>query len=253
MSGIELPEVCEYLDDYLRLSEVPDFPGAVNGLQVEGPARVTKVGAAVDACEASIVAAARAGVELLLVHHGLLWGSPFPLTGARYRRFSTLVESGIAVYSAHLPLDVHPEVGNNPILARRLGLEGPRGFAEHDGLAIGLHGRWEGGREALARRIEEILGHAPRVFPFGGERLERVGILTGSGGSTVAEAARLGLDAFVTGEATHASLFEAEESGMNLFLAGHYATETVGVRALAEHVADRFGLEWTFLDHPTGL
>jgi len=249
-----LAEIRSYLDDYLEVDRIPDYPGAVNGLQVEGRGEVRGVAAAVDACRFTIEEAARREVDLLLVHHGLFWGAPQPWTGARYRRLEALVQSGLAVYSSHLPLDVHPEVGNNPLLAQELGMRVTGEFAQYRGVAIGRTGRFDGTREELVCRVSRRLGCEPAVYPFGPERVEHLAILTGSGGSSVAEAAARGADTFVTGEGTHPSFFDAEENGINLILAGHYATETVGVRALAAHVAERFSLPAPqFIDHPTGL
>ncbi len=187
--AVRLDELCQYLDGYLRHDEIADYGGAMNGLQVEGPEVVTRVAAAVDACQTTIEQAADAGAELILVHHGLFWGAPFPLTGARFRRISTLIEKGIAVYSSHLPLDVHPEVGNNPLLVRELGIEVTGEFAEYKGVPVALSGTWEGTRDDLVRDVARIVGAEPRLLPFGPERIERVGVLTGAGGSVVAEAA----------------------------------------------------------------
>ncbi len=251
--GVELGELVDYLDGYLSTSEIPDFRGARNGLQIEGPETVHRVGAAVDACLATIESAVERGIDLLLVHHGLYWGDPLPMTGRTYRKVRALVDARLAVYASHLPLDVHPEVGNNALLARGLGMEVRSRFASYEGTELALAGQWDGSRDELVDRLEEILGTRPRLFPLGPGRVERLGVLTGSGGSTVKEAAALGLDTFITGEADHPSFFDAEENGLNLVLAGHYATETLGVRALSEHLAERFGIEAVFLDHPTGL
>lgn len=252
---MRLEELCAYLDDYLRTAEVPDYPGALNGLQVANAGEVTCLAVAVDAAQATVDAAVRAGADFLLVHHGLFWDGNQPVTGRRYRRLKALLDAGVAVYGAHLPLDVHPEVGNNAVLARELGLE-PRGaFGDHKGWPLGVWGELERplSREALCARLDELLGGRVKMVPGGPERVRRVGVITGGAGSMVGEAAAAGLDAFVTGEGAHHNFFDAEEGGINLFLGGHYATETWGVRALARHLEERFGLPWSFLDHPTGL
>jgi dinuclear metal center YbgI/SA1388 family protein len=247
-----LTDVVQYLDRYLRVAEVSDAPGAWNGLQVENSGAVGRIGAAVDACEATIALAGRAGVGLLLVHHGLFW-DPLPLRGPSYRRLAALIRGDIALYSAHLPLDLHPELGNNAILARELGLavQGPFGTAY--GAAIGVWGELSVSRSELAVRLGRLLGAAPRTLPFGPDETRRVGIVTGAGGSLIAEAAEAGLDTLVTGEGPHHTFFAAEELHVNVYYAGHYATETFGIKALGAHLADRFALPWTFLDHPTGL
>lgn len=250
---MHLAELSQYLDDYLRIRDVPDYPAALNGLQVENRGAVSHIAVAVDAAQATIEAAANAGADLLLVHHGLFWDGNQPLTGRRFRRFRALLDAGIAVYSAHLPLDVHPEVGNNAVLARALGVEPQGYFGDYKGHPLGMWGEVDLRREALAARLDELLGGRVKLVPGGPEWVRRVGVITGGAGSMIQAARGAGLDAFVTGEGAHHTFFDAEEGGINLFLGGHYATETWGVRALAEHLQARFGLPWTWIDHPTGL
>ena len=250
---MELTALASYLDGYLRVADVPDAPHAVNGLQVANTGTVSRVAAAVDLCEATVRMAAEQGADLLLVHHGLFWRGLQPLTGRTHRRVSGLIAKNIALYSAHLPLDLHPEVGNNAVLARQLGVS-PRGeFGEEYGVPIGRWGEVDVPRDALERQLAALMGQAPRLMAFGPERVRRVGVVTGAAGSMIAQAAAAGLDTFVTGEGPHHTFFDAEELKLNVFYAGHYATETVGVQALAGHLRDRFQLPWTFLDHPTGL
>ena len=250
---MELTALASYLDGYLRVSEVPDAPHAVNGLQVANTGTVNRVAAAVDLCEATVHMAAEQGADLLLVHHGLFWGGLQPLTGRAHRRVAGLIAKNIALYSAHLPLDLHPEVGNNAVLARQLGVS-PRGeFGEEYGVRIGVWGEVDVTRDALERQLAALTGSAPRLMAFGPERVRRVGVVTGAAGSMIAQAAAAGLDTFVTGEGPHHTFFDAEELKLNVCYAGHYATETVGVKALAEHLHVRFQLPWAFLDHPTGL
>lgn len=251
--AVELRQLVDYLDGYLELDEVPDFPNALNGLQVDGPGPVARVVAAVDATEASITGAIGAGGDLLLVHHGLFWDGNQPVTGRRYRRLSALLESGVALYAAHLPLDVHGEVGNNAVLARELGIDIEGRFGRYEGTDLGVWGMLPVKREVLAARLDDVLGGPVKLIPGGPERVERVGVLTGGGGSFVGQALDAGLDALITGEGAHHTYFDAAEGGLNLYYGGHYATETWGVRALAEHLAEHFDLEWTFLDLPTGL
>jgi len=250
---VRLNELREYLDGYLRVAQVPDWGGALNGLQVDSPREIGRIAVAVDAAGATVEAAVAWGADLLLVHHGLFWDGNQPVTGRRYRRLKAILDADLAVYSAHLPLDVHPEVGNNAVLARELGID-PRGsFAEYKGMPIGVWGELETTRGELVERVARVLGGPVHVVPGGPERIRRVGVITGGAGDEVGAAARAGLDAFVTGEGKHHNFFDAEEGGINLLLGGHYATEVWGVRALARHLEERFGLEWTFLDHPTGL
>ena len=250
---MRLSDLARYLDGYLRVREVPDAPEAVNGLQVANSGDVTRIGAAVDLCEATVRLAAEQGADLLLVHHGLFWGGPKPLTGSAYRRVAALIRQNIALYSAHLPLDLHPDVGNNAMFARQLGVTARGDFGEEYGVRIGVWGELDIPRAALQQQLATVLGAAPRVMAFGPERVRRVGIVTGGAGSMIPQAAAAGLDTYITGEGAHHTFFDAEELRMNVFYAGHYATETVGVKALAEHLSAKFGLPWTFLDHPTGL
>lgn len=253
--AIELPELVQFLDRYLKLDQVPDYAGALNGLQVEGEAGrpIRRIAAAVDAAEATVSEAVDREADLLLVHHGLFWDGNRPVTGRRFRRLAPLIRSGTALYSAHLPLDAHEEVGNNAVLARELGVEVEGRFGDYKGLELGLWGRLDTGRDELRQRLEELLGRDVQVIGGGPQRIQRVGVITGGGGSFVAAALERGLDALVTGEGSHHTYFDATEGGLNLYYGGHYATETWGVRALAELLADRFDLDWSFIDHPTGL
>lgn len=254
MQSVDLRELVAYLDQYLDVSGGPDYPGAFNGLQVENSGSVQRIVACVDACLATIEVAVERGANLMIVHHGLYWGAGVtPLTDHRYRRVSRLLANDIAVYSAHLPLDAHPEVGNNVQLARGIGLAEFEPFGEYEGLAIGVRGELDVSRDELATRLVDFLGSDPFTIRAGPNRVRALGIITGGAAEHIAEASAAGLDTFVTGEGSHHNYFEAEELGLNVFFAGHYATETLGVKALAEHVAERFGCEWEFIDHPTGL
>lgn len=248
-----LADIARYLDDFLQHGTVSDAREALNGLQVGNSGQVERVAAAVDACEATIEMAAGARGTLLLVHHGLFWGGLRPLVGPGRRRIGRLLESDTAVYSSHLPLDRHPEVGNNPLLARELGIDIRGEFGVHDGQAIGVWGDCDLRRPDLMARVERVLGGSPRLLGFGPDQVRRVGVVSGAGGSIIPQAAAAGLDTYVTGEGQHWTYFDAEELHLNVIYAGHYATETVGVKALAAHVAERFGLPWSFLDHPTGM
>jgi dinuclear metal center YbgI/SA1388 family protein len=252
---MKLESLLQYLDAYLRVSEYPDSQNALNGLQVGGPEDVHHVVAAVDASEAAIDEAAEKGADLLLVHHGLFWDGMRPLTGRRLRKVRPLLEHGIAVYSVHIPLDAHPEVGNCALLARALGVKIQGPFGTHRGVEIGWWGTLSDPvtNEDLKERFAEVLQGPVHLIPGGPERLESVAVVTGMGASSVEEAARRGIDALVTGEGSHHTHFEAMELGVTVLLGGHYATETFGVRALAEHIAERFGLTWEFIDQPTGL
>ena len=248
-----LPEITAYLDRYLRLTEVADYPEAHNGLQLENSGGVTRIGAAVDACGFTIAAAAGRGINLLLVHHGLMWGGVHPITGGRYRLWKRAMEADIAVYSAHLPLDAHPQVGNTVLLCAALALADTQPFFPYKGTPLGQWGHLEMAREALAQRLAQAVGGPVRVCPGGPGRTARVGVVTGAAGAEVRQATAAGIDTFITGEGPHWTYALAEELGVNILYGGHYATETFGVKALAAHLAERLGLEWEFIAHPTGL
>jgi dinuclear metal center YbgI/SA1388 family protein len=251
---MRLDTVVCYLDEYLRIAdEVADPAEALNGLQVGNSGEVTRIAAAVDLCAATIRMAAEQHADLLVVHHGLFWGGLRPLTGAAYERVAGLLRGNIALYSAHLPLDRHPEIGNNVQLARMLQISVRGEFGSYHGAPIGVWGERSGTRDELSRALGKALGSAPRLLAFGPEQAQRVGIVTGAGGSLIPQAAAAGLDTYITGEGQHWTFFDAEELQLNVFYAGHYATETVGVKALADHTAKKFDLPWVFLDHPTGL
>ncbi len=250
---IRLEQIVQYLDSRLEASEFPDYDRAVNGLQVSGPGEVRKVAAAVDAGEPSLRDAREAGCDLLLVHHGLFWGGSRPITGPLFRKVSELVQGGVALYSSHLPLDAHPEVGNCALLTRALGLEPSGAFGEFQGRTVGWWAECSLDREALRARVAEAVDGPVRVIAGGPDRIRRVGVVTGGGGAFIGEAARRGLDALVTGEGAHHTYLEALEQGVDVYYAGHYATETFGVRALARELEEEFGLPWIFIDHPSGL
>jgi dinuclear metal center YbgI/SA1388 family protein len=250
---MKLESLVGYVDDYLRVPDFPDYPNAYNGLQVQGAVEVRGISAAVDASEAAINAAAERGSDLLLVHHGLFWDGGAPVTGRRFRKLSTLLRNEVALYSAHLPLDAHPDVGNCALLARALEIDIESGFGTFKGAEVGCMGTISETRESLRAKLADALQVVVRLIDGGPAQVNRVAVVTGAGGSMIAEAARSGADALITGEGAHHTYFDAMEYGINVYYAGHYATETLGVRALAAHLEERFGIPWTFLDFPTGF
>ena len=250
---MRLTELCEYLDDYLQTDALEDYPGAFNGLQLERLGDIQSLAVAVDACQATLEAAVTRGADLLIVHHGLLWGGPGPFTGPLYRRLSAALGADLGVYSSHLPLDAHPEVGNNAELVRALGFVPGERFGEHKGRALGYVVECDLRRDAWGALVTTAVGRAPQLLETGAERVRRFGVVSGAAASYLEEARAAGCDALLTGEGRHASYFEAEELGINLCLAGHYATECFGVKALGQHLAAQFGLDWQFIDHDTGL
>jgi len=247
-------DIAAWIYDYLDVATIEDYPGALNGLQVQGTRPVRRVGAATDAALATIDLAIEAECDLLLVHHGLFWGGSERLVGPAFQRIRRLIESGLGVYSAHLPLDVHGELGNNVLLAAELGISAPDRFGTFKGNdGIGVIGSVAMDRSELALKLADLCAATPIVIPGGPERVERLAVVSGGAGSMLSEAFAAGADTFVTGEGGHHTYHEAMEMGINLVYAGHYATETIGVRALAERVAKEFGIEHAFFDVPTGL
>ena len=251
--GMHLTEAVSYLDDLLRVAEVGDYPQAMNGLQVENSGSLSRIGAAVDATEAVIREAAEAQVDFLIVHHGLFWSGAQKVTGANYRKMRLLMEADMAVYSAHLPLDIHPEIGNNALFAAAIGLKNGEPFFKSVGELVGLKFEAEMSREVLRDHVEHAVGGRVHMAPGGPVVARRIGIVTGGAGGDVAKAAAAGIDTFITGEGPHWSYTAAEELGVNLLYAGHYATETFGVKAAAQLLSRKMALEWKFIDHPTGL
>jgi dinuclear metal center YbgI/SA1388 family protein len=220
---------------------------------MENRGTITRIAAAVDARLATIQLAIAAQADLLVVHHGLLWGPSQPWTGSRYRMLRTLVDHNLAVYSSHLPLDAHPRLGNNARLGAALGLRHLRPFFQEKGRPIGLKSATRVRREDLAQRLAKAVGREPILLPGGPRVCRSVGVVTGGAGSELRKAAAEGVDTLITGEGPHWTHTLAEELGLNVLYGGHYATETFGVKALAEHLSRRFRVPWVFLNYPTGL
>ncbi len=248
-----LSQIVRHCDRLLRTAEIKDYDRAVNGLQVENRGRVTRIAAAVDASLATVRLAVEAKADLLLVHHGLFWGPSHPWTDKRYELLRTLLENDLAVYSSHLPLDLHPKLGNNIQLCKALGFKRTQPFFFDHGQYIGFQARAEIPRARLAQQLKRVLGTSPIEIPAGPGVSRRIGIVTGGAGAELKVAASEGVDTFITGEGPHWTYAMAEDLGVNVFYGGHYATETFGVKALAKHLSQRFSLPWLFLDHPTGL
>lgn len=253
MKSISLPELTTYCDRLLRVADFRDWEGAANGLQVQNRGRVTRIAAAVDASLATLRRAVASRADLLLVHHGLFWTPAHPWTGARYQQLRLLLAGNLGVYSVHLPLDVHPQLGNNVGLCRALGFSRLKPFFFHREAWLGLQTRTRVTREELASRLARALNQPVKSLPGGPSTCRRIGVVTGGAGSELRLAAQEGVDTFITGEGPHWTFAAAEEAGINVLYGGHYATETFGVKALAAHLAQRYRLPWTFIDHPTGL
>ncbi len=249
---MKLEEVVRFLDEFLGIEEWEDKSN--NGLQVEGKSDVEKVAFAVDACMEVFEKAREIGADMVVVHHGLIWGGIDYVRGITRRRLKFLLDNEISLYAAHLPLDAHPRVGNNVQLLRLLDVEAEGQFGIYRGKPIGFYGRFE-----RPTKLEEIVGDLRRlnehlvVLNFGKEDVKSVGAVSGRGSFALTEAVELGLDLFVTGEVDHSAYHLAKESGINVIFAGHYATETLGIKSLMNVVGEELELDVEFIDVPTGL
>jgi dinuclear metal center YbgI/SA1388 family protein len=256
---ITLNELAHYTDHLLDVSQTKDYPHALNGVQLENRSPIRSITAAVDFSTRAIHGALAAKSNLLVVHHGMFWGGLEPITGAAYRRVRTLVEGDVAVYASHLPLDCHPELGNNSLLAKELSLEVTGGFARFGDGFIGLRGEARiPTAELLAHARKFAQSHGGDAYASvmsNGRQTRKWAMCTGAGASaeTLKEASVLGIDTMIVGEGPHWTAVHAEENDLVIIYAGHYATETLGVRALARHLGERFDLPWQFVSAPTGF
>jgi len=246
-----LSEIVSYTDDFLRVHDVGDWDNALNGLQIENSGRITRLGAAVDVSTRVLAEAVKKKVDLLIVHHGLFWPGLQPVTRALRRQLHLAFENDIALYSAHLPLDIHPKVGNNAKLVEALGLKSAQPFLEEKGQLIGLKARVSTPRSDLVRKLRRALNGPVKIFDVGPKQTRMIGIVTGGAGSEIYRVAQEDIDTFITGGAPHWAAVAAEELGMNLLLGGHYATEVFGVKALAAHLSKKFKIPWEFIHCPT--
>jgi len=246
-------ELVSFLNDYLQVSAYPDKSS--NGLQIEGKEEVERVAFAVDTTLRTIERAAKADADMMIVHHGMIWGGLGYITGIHYKRLKALMESGINLYAAHLPLDAHPEVGNNVELLKLLELEPKGPFGEYKGLSIGFWGEFEEPQpiEKVAQIIAEKLDTTVKTYEFGEKNIKTVGAISGAGAFALEETWRKGINLLVTGEFTHADYLTAIDLPQSVLVAGHYKTETLGVKALMPLLREKFGLDVFFIDEPTGL
>jgi dinuclear metal center YbgI/SA1388 family protein len=254
-----LRAIAVHIDAYLDLRTIPDYPNALNGIQIANRGSITRLAAAVDVSRKVIRHTVDSGANLLLVHHGVFWGGVQPLRGAHYERLKMLLENDIAVYSAHLPLDAHAAIGNNVLLATQLGLTPQSGFAEFQGFQIGVQGEAAVATSTLLDRAQTFArqwGGEARATDIDADRVTRRWAICSGGGASAAtlnEATAAGIDTLIVGEGPHWTAVDAPDLDLAIIYAGHYATETLGVRALAAHVGDAFDLPWSFIHAPTGL
>jgi len=250
-----LHEMVQFLDRYLHTDSIRDYPGAINGLQIENSGTVGRVVAAVDASLAVIEEAATVPGTLLVVHHGMFWHGVQTITGPVRRKIKAALDGDLALYSSHLPLDLHPECGNNILFSQALGIQNVQPLPPEikSGISMGLLGEWSGLRDDFLKMISDAVAGPIHHCPGGPVEIRKIAVVTGGAGAEVAVMAACGADTFVTGEGPHWSYPLAEELGMNLIYAGHYATETFGVRSLAQRLSTHFRVETAFIDRPSGL
>lgn len=246
--GVPINDIAAFLDSTLDITRYRD--SSINGLQVEGAEEVTRVALAVDACMDSFELAKSEGAELLVVHHGLIWGGIKSVRGATKRRLQFLLDNNISLYAAHIPLDAHKELGNNAVLADMLALQDQKPFCEYHGKMISVSGSLPTPTTAatLASSIAKMLNTTTRVEGDPERRVNTVGIVSGGGSFSLEEASLAGLDCLFTGEGNHAAALEAADSGVPIIYAGHYETETMGVKALVPVIEEKFGLSAKFVD-----
>lgn len=254
MTTIESKTVVDYLDGYLRIADIADY--GPQGLQVESErADIGRIALAVDSAPPVIAAAAAWQADMLLVHHGIFWGGPAPIRGPLGARVRSLLHANMHLYAAHLALDGHAEVGNNAVLAKMLGVSAETWWFNAKGLDIAVCGPIDTPTTAqtLAAQLEQQLNGTCRLLPHGSDVVKTVAICSGGGAAGVAEAAALGADCYITGETSHSNYWLASDYNINVIFAGHYASETVGVQALGQHLHETFGVEIQFFDFPTGM
>lgn len=241
-----LSDLVTYCDTRTRRTAFVDAPGACNGLQLANDGRVSKIGAAVDAGVIPFQKAAAAGIDYLIVHHGMYWDMPRPITGPVYERVSTLMKANCALYSNHLPLDAHPEIGNNALYAKQLGLTGTRGFMPNQGGDIGLICANTTPRDQLRSKLESLYSQVIAI-EYGKETPKEVAFCSGGGASALRDLVTTDVDTLITGELREEHFNIAQEEKLNLYLCGHYATEVHAVQALATELSEKFDLPWEFI------
>jgi len=250
---MELKKLNKFLDEYLKISEIEDV--SVNGLQVEGKKKVNKICFAVDASVETFKSAKEENADMLFVHHGMIWNGLKSITGINYGRLKFLIENNISLYAAHLPLDKHEEVGNNIQFLKIFGInKGIEEFGTYHGIKIGYAGRFEKEKKLsdFVSEIEKELNTKCKILKFGKEKIKSIGVVSGGAASLIDEAIE-NVDCFVTGEPSHQVYHIAKEGKINVIFAGHYATETLGVKAMAALISKKFGIETKFIDCQTGL
>jgi dinuclear metal center YbgI/SA1388 family protein len=255
----DLQKIVAYLDAELRTSEVPDYDAALNGLQLVNDGKIGRIAAAVDFSADTVAGAVREHATLLIVHHGMFWRGAHRLVGPSFERLRGAIQGNLAIYSSHIPLDLHAVYGNNVLLAKELNLAPDGTFGRYRGVEIGVTGSCDLATKDVFSRLREFsakyatMAVATPITPE--RRTKRWAIITGAGASSdsLAEASERGVDTLIVGEGAHHTAVHAMEHGLAVFYGGHYATETLGVRAVAAQVSERFEIPWAFVNVPTGL
>jgi dinuclear metal center YbgI/SA1388 family protein len=250
---VKRDDLVNYLDERLQIGSIDDV--SVNGLQVQGVAEVKKVGLATDAALAVYKQAASMECDLLVVHHGIVWGGIKRITDRMYEHIKFLIEKEINLYAAHLPLDAHPQLGNNATLAKMIGLQNTKPFGDYHGVTLGVGGALPQplSIEELARVWQGKIGATPLALPFGPKKVRTVALSSGGSSSMLPEAIKGGYDCFVAGEGRHEDHHLAAEGKINALYIGHYHSETGGVKALGQDIEDHFEIDTVFIDEPTIL
>jgi dinuclear metal center YbgI/SA1388 family protein len=249
--SVEREKLVRFLDKELRINEIQDL--SRNGLQVEGTEKIRRVGLAVDACQEAYEAAAHEDCQMIITHHGMIWGGLPSITKTVYRQIHYLFDHEINLYAVHLPLDLHPKYGNNAQIADILRIRSRKPFGDYKGTFVGWEGLLPGAVNirALSDRLEKTLGGNNTLLPFGKKEIRRVGIMSGRATDILAEAVRKGLDCFITGEPIHEHHHLARDAGINVIYCGHYHSEKAGVQAVGKLIEKKFWIESVFLDIPT--
>ncbi len=242
-----------FLDSLLGTSKIKDY--SCNGLQVEGTGQIKKIALVVDASMEAYRKTVELGCQMLIVHHGIIWGGIKSITGTVYSQIKYLLDNNINLYASHLPLDLHPQLGNNAGLAKLIGLTSLKPFGLYNGLEIGFEGKLIKplSLDNLVHLLCEKLGGECTVLPFGKEKVKSVAVVSGGAAEELDEAIKKGVDCFITGESSHQNYHAALEAGINVIYAGHYHTEKPGVQALGNAVRGRFGVQTLFVDIPTTI
>ena len=249
---MDILQLSHYLDNLLEINSIRDAPNALNGLQIQNKGEIKKIGLAVDLCQATIDLAIEKQCQMLFVHHGAFWSGLQPIRGKHYEKLSAMMQANIGLYSAHIPLDLHPAYGNNRALADLIGLENLESFGEYDGIKIGFKGSLPAiSSEQLGQVLEQKLDSQVKVIGKG--EVKTVGLVTGGAADIVRQAIQEGLDCYITGEGANHHFHEATEGNCILIFAGHYATETGGVKSVGKHLKEKFDIDSEFLHYPTGL